>query len=484
MGSHLFDRPPADPGTSLSRIVALIAALLLGGVLIVNQNTGAVKAVFEAAPTIEEQAQSAVKVLPPTVAEPFTLSARFAVQAQGLPRAIAGEPNATMKTLDAWAISPADRVRAAIVAGELLGEAEAIDRLGALNEKLPEGSALRADVADLQRVYTDGPDVLDEATKQRLRTNHGFFGEVALTQGLPDTHPDREPLVTGGGRLFALIMGIGFGLILVFLTGFMLFVTAIVLLSMRKIKSGLGPVEPGGSVFLETFALFSGGFLLLVFGVDLLAGVVQDETWLIVIQILAQWLLLACPLWPLLRGMRWNAYRRAIGWHSGKGVFKEIGCGVVGYLAGLPLLLLGLGITIGMIAMVTLYRVAKGLGEPPPPDSALFDLATSTNPVILIAFFLLATVWAPLCEESIFRGALYRHFRGRSGIVVSAIGSALVFGFAHQYGPVLVFPVVMLGVTFALMREWRGSLIASITAHAMHNATVTLMAFAILRMIS
>jgi membrane protease YdiL (CAAX protease family) len=30
----------------------------------------------------------------------------------------------------------------------------------------------------------------------------------------------------------------------------------------------------------------------------------------------------------------------------------------------------------------------------------------------------------------------------------------------------------MLGFGFALMREWRGSLIAPIVAHFMHNATV------------
>jgi membrane protease YdiL (CAAX protease family) len=203
-----------------------------------------------------------------------------------------------------------------------------------------------------------------------------------------------------------------------------------------------------------------------------------------VIQVCAQWMLLVCPLWPLIRGMGWHRYRQAIGWHRGKGVFREIGAGILAYFAGLPLLVLGMGIALGLLALVTMFRVAAGLGDPPPPDNALFDLATSTNPVILILFFLLATVWAPLCEESIFRGALYRHLRGRAGIVVSAIASALVFGLCHAYGPVLVMPVVMLGVTFALMREWRGSLIAPITAHAMHNATVTLLAFSVLRMIS
>jgi membrane protease YdiL (CAAX protease family) len=484
MASEVFDRPPVDPGTPRSRALALLAALLLGGVLLVVQNAGPVANIFEPGPTADELGeQAAAEVAPPSPAEPFTLSARFAVQAQNAHPIIAGEPEATMRTLDAWALSPADRVRAAVVAGELLSADRAIERLESLREPLA-GTPLRPDVEDLLAVYTEGPDALGEDDADRLRAHHGFFGEVALTHGLDDTDPRRAPLVTGGARLFALLSVIGLGLLVVGVLGFVAFIAAIVLLSMRKLKSGLGPVEAGGSVFLEAFALFAGGFLLLMVGLEPISRVVQDETWMTVIQVCAQWMLLVCPLWPLIRGMKWDAFSRAIGWHRGRGVFREIGAGIVGYLAGLPLLALGIGITLGLVALVTVFRLAAGLGEPPPPDNPLFDLATSNNPVILLLFFGLATVWAPVCEEAIFRGALYRHLRGRAGIVVSAIASAFIFGLCHAYGPILVFPVVMLGVTFALMREWRGSLIAPMTAHALHNATVSIMAYSVLRMIS
>ena len=465
--------------------MALLAALVLGGVLIIVQNAGPVEQVFAPGPTPEEVSeQAASAVAPPTPAEPFTLSARFAVQAQNAHPIIAGDPDATMTTLDAWALTPADRVRAAVVAGELQGEDRALERLRSLQETFAEGTPLRADVDDLLTVYTEGPDALPESAAERIAAHHGFFGEVALTHGLDDSDPRRAPLVTGGARLFALLSVIGLGLLVVGVLGFAAFITAIVLVSLRKVKSGLDPVEPGGSVFLEAYALFSGGFLLLMLALKPLSKVVQDETWMTVIQVCAQWMLLASPLWPLIRGMGWHRYTQAIGWHRGKGVFREIGAGIAGYLAGLPLLALGIGITLGLVAVVTVFRAAAGLGEPPPPENALFDLAASNNPAILLLFFALATIWAPLCEESIFRGALYRHLRGRAGIVVSAIASAFIFGLSHAYGPILVFPVVMLGVTFALMREWRGSLIAPMTAHALHNATVSIMAYSVLRMIS
>ncbi len=485
---EVFDRPPADPGTRISRVLALAVALLLGGALIVIQNTTPVMQVFEPGPTPDELAESAsAEVPPPTPADPFTMSARFAVQAQGMPAWFAGDPQITMDTLDAWAISPENRVRSAIVAGELLGPDApdgAIERLEELEGVFDAQSPLAADVEDLLTVYTVGRDAIDDATAERLKTHHGFFGEVALTTGLDDTDPAREPLITGGGKLAALLLGIGGGLVIVFGVGFCLFIAAIVLISMRKLRSGMGTPEPGGSVFLEAFAIFAGGFLLLMVGLALLSGVVADETWLTVIQVCAQWMLLAAPLWPLIRGMRWHTFCKAIGWHKGKGVFREIGAGIVGYLAGLPLLAMGIGITLGLVAVVTLFRKAAGLGEPPPPNNAVFELATSDSALVLILVFLLATVWAPLCEESIFRGALYRHMRGRAGIVVSAVGSAFIFGLCHAYGPILVFPVVMLGVNFALLREWRGSLIAPITAHALHNGTVSIMAYSVLRMIS
>ena len=50
----------------------------------------------------------------------------------------------------------------------------------------------------------------------------------------------------------------------------------------------------------------------------------------------------------------------------------------------------------------------------------------------------------------------------------------------HGYEFLMLAPVMALGFTFALMREWRGSLIAPMTAHFVHNGA--LMSFLILLM--
>ncbi|USO00214.1 MAG: CPBP family intramembrane metalloprotease [Phycisphaeraceae bacterium] len=485
------ERQPADPGTPFSRKVALIAAILLGGLLITMQNREAVVSLFRgttpAAQAQGGEAQAAPpSIQPPTPAEPFTLSARFAVQTQDMPEWFTGAPQDIMPVLDAWAMNDADRVRAAIVAGELVGPEEAVERLEKIDGLLKDNDPLKQDADDLIRIYRGDATsaALDDATRERLREHHGFFGEVALSYGLPDSDPARAPLISGGAKLVGLLLGIGIGVALLFLTGCVLFIVGFVMVMTGKIRPRFPRPEPGGSVFLETYALFAGAFLVLSLGLDLVGYVLPEAAWLLHVQIALQWLLLAVPLWPLMRGMSLERLAGTIGWHKGEGVLKEMGCGVLGYLAGLPLLAGGMALSMMLVFIVQGVRRMAGLGEPPPPDSAIFDLLGTHNTLVLVLFFLLATVWAPVVEESIFRGALYRHLRTRFGVPVAAVSVAFLFGLSHNYGPILVFPVVMLGLMFCIMREWRGSLIASMTAHAMHNATVSVMAFFVLRMIS
>jgi membrane protease YdiL (CAAX protease family) len=80
-------------------------------------------------------------------------------------------------------------------------------------------------------------------------------------------------------------------------------------------------------------------------------------------------------------------------------------------------------------------------------------------------------------EEAVFRGGMYRQLRSRLSVLGAAGISALTFGLMHGYMFLLLGPVICLGFVFALMREWRGSLIASMTAHFMHNATTLVFVF-------
>ena len=92
---------------------------------------------------------------------------------------------------------------------------------------------------------------------------------------------------------------------------------------------------------------------------------------------------------------------------------------------------------------------------------------------------LLAAVAAPIVEETMFRGVLYRHLRDATrslglllSILVSATVNAFVFAVIHPQGWVAIPALMSLAYAFTLMREWRGSVIPSMIMHAVSNGLV------------
>lgn len=465
----------ADPGTPVSRLIALVLAIVLGGAVILLQNVPPMIEMYRASAGAAEEGPAEVEgepapVAPPSYSSMADIMGRLYIKVGDV---IAADPSA-MPTIETYAVTDAERTRLIVVEAELNGAAAAVERSDELIEELDAEDPLAEDAAALRAIYADGVDAVSDETAARLRAHHGYFGEVALTYGMDDDSPERAALLAGGIALMVVLLGFGLTALLAFLVGVVLFFLGIVLVATRRIRASMPEPRAGGSVFLETFVFFVGGFLLLSVGSDLLAAWVTgrggDATWVGYFTLGAQWALLLTPLWPLARGMSFARWRAAIGLHTGRGLFREIGMGILGYLAGLPLFVAGVVTTL---VLVTIFQLIVG-GEGPgtPTSNPVFDLVGSGDPVALVMVFLLATIWAPLCEELVFRGALHRHLRGRCGVVLASLVTASVFGFLHGYGPLLVFPLIALGLVFSAMREWRGSLVSCITAHALHNGTV------------
>jgi ABC-2 type transport system permease protein len=82
----------------------------------------------------------------------------------------------------------------------------------------------------------------------------------------------------------------------------------------------------------------------------------------------------------------------------------------------------------------------------------------------------LAVLAAPLFEELIFRGILYRGFRRSLAPLHAALASALVFALVHP--PLAFVPVFVMALLAALVFERTGLLLAPIAAHATYNALV------------
>lgn len=82
----------------------------------------------------------------------------------------------------------------------------------------------------------------------------------------------------------------------------------------------------------------------------------------------------------------------------------------------------------------------------------------------------LMVVLAPIVEELIFRGLLYRMLRERWGVWVSVAVSAAFFSLVHH--GMLLSPQLIGGIIFALAYEWSRSLWVSIALHMGANAAV------------
>ena len=101
---------------------------------------------------------------------------------------------------------------------------------------------------------------------------------------------------------------------------------------------------------------------------------------------------------------------------------------------------------------------------------------TEGNPQTILLVFTLAVVAAPLIEEVMFRGLLYRHLRDLTArwriaisVAVSCLANALIFAIIHPQGWLALAPLAALAMGCCILREWRGSLIAPITLHFANN---------------
>lgn len=405
----------------------------------------------------------------------------------------------------------ADRLRAAMLAGELLPAEEVAWRLDDVERDLAPDSPLHLDIHTLRALQGIGPkpapDIdaerpgdstsavsqvakvapveLSAEAKAGLRERHTLFAELAFSRD-DANNPARARATTDGQLLFAVIF-VAFVVVgAVFFAGFVLLILAIANASklrprfVRPNPETEFPADESctrapGSAWLETFCVFVLAFLG-VKGVSylLVTHTTISGTGLLAISFALQAATVATIFWPIARGMTFDRWKREIGFVAPRGVFREIGAGIAAYIAAVPLYI-GLAIVVVTITLIW-ERLKQQLFqmEPALPESnRITEILGEGGLLGFFILLLMATIWAPLVEESIFRGAVYRHLRRRLGLLASAAISALVFAGLHGYIIQGVLMVASLGFFFAIMREWRGSIIPGITAHFIHNAFVT-----------
>jgi membrane protease YdiL (CAAX protease family) len=382
--------------------------------------------------------------------------------------------------------SPERRLRYVILLGELAGPNEALDHLHQLNRDLrlgrialnPEQEAIVTALGRLYRDYSHGrlraPSV-DADERHELHDELGWFGELALAPaGSPDEGA-RQTVLEGARRTTIVILGaVGFfGLLS--LTGFTGLVVMFALAASGRISSGLGPASDSGAIYAETFALWLALFLAL----NVIVALMPTHEHHIALAGLASSVSLLVLIWPVLRGIPWTMVRQEIGLTWGRAGLLEPLLGPVCYALGLPLLAVGLILTlvlIGFTQRVVLAGNFTGDFGGPLPAHPIILYVAEAGWWQRLQVLLLATIAAPIVEETMFRGVFYRHLRdatGRWGLVASVAVSSLIvsffFAIVHPQGLLAVPALMALATGLALTREWRGSLVPGMVMHGLNN---------------
>ena len=487
-----------DAGSPLARTIALVALVVFVCTVVVMNQFGGGEPASEAAAggagsgsgQVEpEPAASRPSVLAPTDADPFVIAMKMLVRVAHFMGAGESEPGAMLAmNIDQNAVSDRQKLWAAIAATEIAGVPAGVLRLDGLAGELeahPERLAAIDEDLAVARLLVQGQR--EDLSTERLDAfvdRNGWFGKLGRALGLPASDPSKASLVRGGGLIVLAIVMFGVVLVVMCIGSLIASIMMLVRYSQGQLRRAFVAPAVGGSVWLETAAVFVLAFLMLKLGVTALAIVMTPAGgtpphWVQTAPLVLQWLVLLSIFWPLVRGMAWTEYRRQIGLHSGLGFWREVGAGIWGYLAGLPLLAIAMGITVLIVVIKGALSTVPEGAAPEQPGNPIVDLLSVAGPFEMVMFFLLATVWAPLTEEIVFRGALFRHIRSRVALWLAAPITALVFGMMHGYDALLLLPVITIGFIFAFVREWRASLVGPITAHALHNGTLLVFAIAL-----
>jgi membrane protease YdiL (CAAX protease family) len=112
-----------------------------------------------------------------------------------------------------------------------------------------------------------------------------------------------------------------------------------------------------------------------------------------------------------------------------------------------------------------------------PPRQPVVELfLKETDTTFLLYTSVFAAVFGPVIEELFFRGFMYNAFKKRIGVFAAMLVTASAFAALHAHA-VGFLPIMILGMLLAYLYEKTGTLVSSITVHAMHNISMVFMVF-------
>lgn len=367
--SYATPQPPPLPGTSgRSRLITAVAWIViwacLGVVGYANWRAARMAGRVEATEHFQ-----------------LLITSRIAVgevrMLPGSPQLRSNVKGQAIAQLTKLATDPGDQLRVAAVVGEVEGAKAALARLDSAAGQLKTPEA-KADLATLRTIYASGTDAVAAPARDELIRHQGWFGKLALSFGRPDSDRLRSQTIRAAERAFVVTLTVEGLAAITALIGLGLFIFAMIRLAGGRIHLCYGRAPTLTTAFLESFALYLAGFVAIGLSARFLApgvpylGMFLSLLWMPVVM-----------LWPLARGVSWAQLKGGLGWYTGSGVLREMGAGITGYIAGLPLVVIGM-----IIALVLTTRTGANASHP-----IMFG---DTHGVwAVVELYLLASVLAP-----------------------------------------------------------------------------------------
>lgn len=114
---------------------------------------------------------------------------------------------------------------------------------------------------------------------------------------------------------------------------------------------------------------------------------------------------------------------------------------------------------VGLLFHFNLFRL---LFSPQTESATVFEL---------VSLFLIGGILSPMAEDCLFTGCLYNALATKIPIILSALGTALVFALLHGFPP-FPFPQFIGGLLFTLAFEYSKNLLTPITIHIIANSVL------------
>lgn len=309
------------------------------------------------------------------------------------------------------------------------------------------------------------PGAVTAADYQLLRDELKWFGDLFILQfqtAGPERQAAAERIFTSAKRVSRRFVVIGVVGSIIFLASVSLFVTFIVLIG-RGLKFRYRPDAVLAEFGLEVFCLYLAGMLLCPRIVNVLLRWGMDFN-LLAASLAIVIVMAALILWPSIWGVPLASFRRYLGLYlPDRGLLRDLILGPTAYIGSICVFLVILAAYSALL--FHLHVNVSSAAHPVVP--LLLGSSDKTTTVMIV---ILAVVAAPIVEEIMFRGALYSWLRARTSAVFSIVISSLIFASVHPQGPIGILPLAVVGVMLSFLREWRGSLAASMAAHACFNA--------------